>query len=41
VADVDDPFRRGMLRIGRATAEAEREWLKEAITGLERSASAV
>jgi hypothetical protein len=27
--DTDDPYRRGMLLIARATSQAERSWLKE------------
>ena len=33
--EADDLFRRGMLRVARATGEAERAWLAEAITALE------
>lgn len=32
--EADDPFRRGMLRIARATSRAEREWLSEALADL-------
>ena len=31
---VDDPFRKGMLRIARATSQAERAWLTETISAL-------
>lgn len=31
----DDPFRRGLLRIARATSEAELGWLAETLAGLE------
>lgn len=30
-----DPFRRGLLRIARATSEAELGWLAETLAGLE------
>ncbi|MCX4975200.1 PadR family transcriptional regulator [Streptomyces sp. NBC_00620] len=33
--ETDDLFRQGMLRVARATGEAERKWLAEAITQLE------
>ncbi|MFI6941077.1 PadR family transcriptional regulator [Streptomyces sp. NPDC050418] len=33
--DEPDPFRRGMLRIARATGTAEKKWLAEAIAELE------
>ncbi|WP_405909118.1 PadR family transcriptional regulator [Streptomyces sp. NBC_00828] len=33
--EADDLFRQGMLRVARATGEAERKWLAEAITQLE------
>jgi DNA-binding PadR family transcriptional regulator len=33
--DVDDPFRRGMLRIARATSSTELEWLNATIEELE------
>lgn len=33
--ETDDLFRQGMLRVARATGEAERKWLTEAITQLE------
>jgi DNA-binding PadR family transcriptional regulator len=40
IADLDDqPFRRGMLVIARATRAAEREWLREALAALEAPAS--
>ncbi|MFF3768130.1 PadR family transcriptional regulator [Streptomyces sp. NPDC001922] len=32
--DVDDPFRRGVLTIARATSRAERAWLADTLTGL-------
>ncbi|MFG2130429.1 PadR family transcriptional regulator [Streptomyces sp. NPDC048751] len=32
----DDLFRQGMLRVARATGEAEREWLREAIARLDQ-----
>lgn len=31
-----DLFRQGMLRVARATGEAERAWLTEAITALDQ-----
>ncbi|GGY52993.1 PadR family transcriptional regulator [Streptomyces djakartensis] len=34
--EADDPFRQGMLRVARATGEAERAWLRETIALLER-----
>lgn len=34
-----DLFREGMLRVARATGQAEREWLREAIGTLSRAAS--
>ncbi|MBX7547819.1 PadR family transcriptional regulator [Streptomyces sp. tea 10] len=37
-AEVDDPFRRGVLLIARATSEAETEWLERTIAELERAA---
>ncbi|MFC7309087.1 PadR family transcriptional regulator [Streptomyces monticola] len=33
--DEDDPFRRGMLLVARATATAEKKWLAETIASLE------
>jgi len=33
--EADDLFRQGMLRVARATGEAERAWLREAIARLE------
>ncbi|MER6129242.1 PadR family transcriptional regulator [Streptomyces sp. NPDC001795] len=33
--EADDLFRQGMLRVARATGEAERTWLREAIAQLE------
>ncbi|GGL85416.1 PadR family transcriptional regulator [Streptomyces fumigatiscleroticus] len=33
----DDLFRQGMLRVARATGEAERTWLREALAQLEES----
>jgi hypothetical protein len=33
--EAGDPFPQGMLRVARATGEAERAWLKEAIALLE------
>lgn len=33
--EADDLFRRGMLRVARATGEAERAWLREAVAELE------
>ncbi|MET8954955.1 PadR family transcriptional regulator [Streptomyces sp. NPDC004393] len=33
--EAEDPFRAGMLRVARATGEAERAWLREAIDRLE------
>ncbi|GAB2839843.1 hypothetical protein GCM10027074_02770 [Streptomyces deserti] len=30
--EADDLFRQGMLRVARATGEAERAWLREAIS---------
>ncbi|MGV9779834.1 PadR family transcriptional regulator [Streptosporangium sp. NPDC003464] len=33
--EVPDPFHRGMLLIARATGEAEKQWLKEAVADLE------
>jgi hypothetical protein len=33
--ETDDLFRQGMLRVARATGEAERAWLREAIARLE------
>ncbi|MCT9077813.1 PadR family transcriptional regulator [Streptomyces fulvoviolaceus] len=33
----DDLFRQGMLRVARATGQAERAWLKEAIAELDQS----
>ncbi len=38
--EAGDLFREGMLRVARATGEAERAWLREAITGLGRPLSA-
>jgi DNA-binding PadR family transcriptional regulator len=35
--EAGDLFREGMLRVARATGEAERTWLREAITALGRS----
>src|SRR3954470_4260766 len=36
IADLDDqPFRRGMLVIARATRAAERDWLREALAALD------
>lgn len=32
--ETEDLFRQGMLRVARATGEAEREWLTEAIARL-------
>ncbi|MGW3242549.1 PadR family transcriptional regulator [Streptomyces sp. NPDC001070] len=32
--EAEDPFRRGMLRVARATGRAEREWLTEALADL-------
>ncbi|MCZ9346295.1 PadR family transcriptional regulator, partial [Streptomyces sp. TRM76130] len=32
VEDTDDPYRRGMLTIARATSRAERSWLREQLT---------
>ncbi|WP_031158574.1 hypothetical protein [Streptosporangium roseum] len=29
--EVSDPFRRGMLLVARATGDAERRWLREAV----------
>ncbi|MFJ4976394.1 PadR family transcriptional regulator [Streptomyces coeruleorubidus] len=34
--EADDLFRQGMLRVARATGEAERSWLREAIALLEQ-----
>ncbi|GAA3108595.1 PadR family transcriptional regulator [Streptomyces echinatus] len=34
-----DLFREGMLRVARATGQAEREWLREAVDTLSRAAS--
>lgn len=34
IKDVDDPFRRGVLTIARATSEAELTWLNETIADL-------
>ncbi|WEB39507.1 PadR family transcriptional regulator [Streptomyces yunnanensis] len=31
IDDTDDPYRRGMLTIARATSRAERSWLREAL----------
>jgi DNA-binding PadR family transcriptional regulator len=36
----DDLFRQGMLRVARATGEAERAWLREAIAQLDQPSSA-
>ncbi|RZL80395.1 MAG: PadR family transcriptional regulator [Rhodococcus sp. (in: high G+C Gram-positive bacteria)] len=33
--DVDDPYRRGMLRVARATSAAERAWLREMLDDAE------
>ncbi|KAB7852836.1 PadR family transcriptional regulator [Streptomyces mobaraensis] len=38
VEDVDDPFRRGVLTIARATSRAELAWLEETVAELERQA---
>ncbi|MEV0536600.1 PadR family transcriptional regulator [Kitasatospora sp. NPDC050463] len=35
--EVDDPFRRGMLLIARATTEAELAWLRDTLAGLDRA----
>lgn len=35
--EAGDLFRQGMLRVARATGEAERAWLREAIEELSRS----
>lgn len=35
--EADDLFRQGMLRVARATGEAERTWLHEAVAQLERA----
>ncbi|MFF1909281.1 PadR family transcriptional regulator [Kitasatospora sp. NPDC058218] len=35
--EFDDPFRRGMLLIARATTEAELAWLRDTLTGLDRT----
>ncbi|MGW1055230.1 PadR family transcriptional regulator [Streptomyces sp. NPDC001118] len=35
-AEIDDPFRQGVLRIARATTKAESAWLDRTITELER-----
>ncbi|MFF9059796.1 PadR family transcriptional regulator [Streptomyces sp. NPDC014882] len=40
VRDVDDPFRKGMLLVARATRRAEREWLEQALREREESGSA-
>ena len=34
--EADDLFRQGMLRVARATGEAERAWLREAVELLDR-----
>lgn len=34
--ETDDLFRQGMLRVARATGEAERKWLADAIAQLDR-----
>ncbi|CAL9434102.1 PadR family transcriptional regulator [Streptomyces griseomycini] len=34
--EADDLFRRGVLRVARATGEAERAWLREAVAELEQ-----
>lgn len=34
--ETDDLFRQGMLRVARATGEAERAWLREAISLLDQ-----
>ncbi|MGW5666298.1 PadR family transcriptional regulator, partial [Streptomyces sp. NPDC003758] len=36
--EAGDLFREGMLRVARATGTAEREWLREAIDTLSRTA---
>ena len=33
--DFDDPFRRGILTIARATSEAELAWLRETVASLD------
>lgn len=33
-SEVDDPFRRGMIEIARATRDAERDWLRRTIASL-------
>jgi hypothetical protein len=37
--DAGDLFREGMLRVARASAKAERAWLREAVETLSRAAS--
>ncbi|MBB6417064.1 hypothetical protein HDC93_002657 [Streptomyces sp. AK010] len=34
--EAEDLFRHGMLRVARATGEAERAWLREAVDRLDR-----
>ncbi|GAA1417983.1 hypothetical protein GCM10009601_12900 [Streptomyces thermospinosisporus] len=37
--EADDIFRQGVLRVARATGEAERAWLREALAELDQPSS--